>query len=102
MTGRAAAGRVEVATRADLRRLGVSVQRSGLAAGAVQLARLLDAAKSASEAATGLRELRMTLGELASLSAATRPLTAEAAPAEVEGDGVDDIAARRAARRSAG
>ncbi len=68
-------GPVEKGTRADLRRLGVSVQQSGLAAAAVRLAKLLDAPKtSATGAATAARELRATL---ASLSARTRPLTAD-------------------------
>lgn len=93
---------VERATRAELRRLGVSVQSSALAAGAVKLARLLDdPAVAASAAAAAMRELRMTLGEVASLSAPTRPGIAGAeAASRSEDDELEQVRRNRERRRS--
>jgi hypothetical protein len=84
-------GPVERATRAELRALGISVQTSILAANAVALARHIDSCRGAVAAAAASAQLRATRAELA----------AEAANAP-ERDVIDDLNARRAARRAAG
>jgi len=93
-------GPVEKATWADLRQRGVSVQQSGLAAAAVRLAKALDdPATSATGAATAARELRAILGELASLSARTRPLTSGAETEQSPPSDLDRIRREREKRR---
>lgn len=83
-------GRIEKATRQQLRRAGVSVQDNGLAALAVTLARTLDEGIGARDAAAVARELRATVTELTKDSAK--------APART---GLDELRARREARRGA-
>jgi hypothetical protein len=83
-------GPVERATRADLRRMGVSVQTSGKAAAAVSLAFQMDAARGGVSAATAAGQLRGLLDDLAKASAAANPA----------GSGIDDLRARREARRT--
>jgi hypothetical protein len=86
------AGPVEKATRAELRKLGRSVQSEGLAALAVSLARQIDTSRGAVAAAAAAGQLRVILADLRAASAREMP----------ERDAVDDIAADElAARRSA-
>jgi hypothetical protein len=93
-------GPIEAGVRRDLDRLTPAIKESALAAVALQLAReldgtapeddqLLDGPKVWLDAA---KELRAVLVELN----ATKPLAKDA-----EGDGVDQLAARRASRRGA-
>jgi hypothetical protein len=84
-------GPVERATRAELRALNVSVQTSILAANAVSLARQIDGSPGAVAAAAASLQLRLTRADL----------VAEAAE-QPERDVIDDLNARRAARRAAG
>jgi len=84
-------GPVERATRAELRALKVSVQTSILAASAVALARQIDATPGAVAAAAASLQLRLTRAELI-----------EEAERRPERDVIDDLNARRAARRAAG
>lgn len=78
---------VEAATRADLGKLAPVVQRSALASLALRLAVVLDGEPSSSTPAVA-RELRLTLERLL-------------LDVPAEGDGVDDLIARREARRGA-
>ena len=84
-------GPVERATRAELRALRISVQTSILAANAVALARHIDSCRGAVAAAQASAQLRQTRAELIA-EAEKRP----------EQDILDDLNARRAARRAAG
>ena len=83
-------GRVEAATRAQLREAGVSVRTSGVAATAVALARTLDGEPGARDAAAVARELR---GHLADLTKDAAPKTTSS---------LDELRKRRDARRGAG
>ena len=84
-------GPVERAVRAELRSLKVSVQADGSAALAVSLARQIDTARGAVAAAAAAGQLRMLLADLRQV-AAQQP----------ERDVIDDLNARRAAKRAAG
>jgi hypothetical protein len=85
------AGKIELAVRRDLRALDSQARRSGLAEAALELARRLDVREVADrDAATLARELRATLTELRMVR-----------PATPEKDNVDELNARRAARRGA-
>ncbi|MFF2650379.1 hypothetical protein [Streptomyces sp. NPDC058045] len=81
-------GEVSDAVRAEISALGVEPTAPGLAAAAVTLAEHLDAARGPTGAANVARELRMVVGELRDL-----------APMTQEGDALDDLTARREARR---
>jgi hypothetical protein len=83
------AGPVERATRSELRKLGASVQARGNAALAVSLARQIDSARGAVAAAAAAAQLRAILADFAA-EAAERP----------ERDVIDDLNARRAAKRA--
>lgn len=91
MSERRQQGPVERATRAELRAMKVSVQTSILAASAVSLARQIDGSRGAVAAAAASFQLRQTRAELIA-DAEKRP----------ERDAIDDINARRAAKRAAG
>lgn len=91
MPSSAKPGPVERATRAELRSLKASVQTSALAALAVALARQIDESRGAVAAAAASLQLRETRAALVR--------EAETRPAE---DVIDDLNARRAAKRSAG
>ncbi|MGW7435701.1 hypothetical protein [Streptomyces sp. NPDC054849] len=80
----------EAATLKEIAELGVAEIAPGLAALAIILARHLDESDAATSAAVVGRELRATLDKLRAV-----------APGKAEGDGVDDLSARRAARRGA-
>jgi hypothetical protein len=88
-------GAVERAVRRDLRRVDKEIRGSALAAGAIRVAQLLDAEpedtseKRMQAAAQALRQLQAAMGEL--MRHASRETT----------DGIDDLRARRAARRAA-
>lgn len=82
-------GPVERATRAELRELGISVQKSASAAAAVAMARHIDTARGGVAAATATRELRAAMEELHKVVAAR--------PTE---DPLADLRARRDARRT--
>lgn len=85
------AGKVESAVRRDLRSLDAGVRRSGLAESALALARRMDdPEQSDRDAATVARELRSTMAALRAVR-----------PAVQRKDKVDEVAARRAARRGA-
>jgi hypothetical protein len=84
-------GPVERAARAELRALRISVQTSILAANAVSLARQIDVSRGAVAAAAASLQLRQTRADLIA--------EAERQP---ERDVIDDLNARRAARRAAG
>ncbi|MFD0353503.1 hypothetical protein ACFVHW_07100 [Streptomyces sp. NPDC127110] len=80
----------ETATRDEIIALGVTTIAPGLCALAITLAQHLDGADAATTAAVVGRELRATLDKLRLV-----------APGKAEEDGLDDLAARRAARRGA-
>jgi len=84
-------GPVQRAVRAELRSLHVSVQSDGSAALAVSLARQIDTARGAVAAAAAAGQLRQLLADLRHV-AALQP----------ERDVIDDLNARRAAKRAAG
>lgn len=84
-------GPVERATRAELRQLGVSVQVSILAATALSLAKQIDRTPGAVAAAAAALQLRQTRADLVA--------EAEKRPKQ---DVLDDLNARRAAKRAAG
>lgn len=90
-TGTRGAGPVERAVRAEFRSLRVSIQSDGSAALAVSLARQIDTARGAVAAAAAAGQLRQILIDLRQ-AAGERP----------ERDVIDDLNARRAARRAAG
>jgi hypothetical protein len=83
------AGGVERAVRAELRRLRASVATDGSAALSVSLARQIDTARGAVAAAAAAGQLRALLIDLR-LEAEKRP----------ERDVIDDLNARRAAKRA--
>ena len=83
------AGGVEKAVRAELRQLGASVASDGSAALAVSLARQIDVARGAVAAAAAAGQLRALLMDLRA-EAEKRP----------ERDVIDDLNARRAAKRA--
>lgn len=87
-TGR---GAVERATRSELRRLKVSVQDSILAANAVSLAHQIDQSRGAVAAAAASLQLRQTRADIIA-ELEKRP----------QADVLDDLNARRAAKRAAG
>jgi hypothetical protein len=91
MTGRRVPGSVEKAVRAELRRLRASVATDGSAALAVSLARQIDTARGAVAAAAAAGQLRALLMDVRQV-AADQP----------ERDVIDDLNARRAAKRAAG
>ena len=80
---------VERAVRAELRRLGSSVQSEGLPALAVALARQIDTSRGAVAAAAAAAQLRLILADVE--KSAVRP----------EKDAIDEVNARRAVRRAA-
>jgi hypothetical protein len=84
-------GPVQRAVRAELRRLRASVASDGSAALAVSLARQIDTARGAVAAAAAAGQLRQLLIDLRHV-AAQQP----------ERDVIDDLNARRAAKRAAG
>jgi hypothetical protein len=84
-----AAGPVERAARAELRKLGSSVQSDTSAALAVSLARQIDTSRGAVAAAAAAAQLRLLLADLRA-AAAEKP----------QEDGIDELRARRA--RAAG
>jgi hypothetical protein len=79
------AGGVERATRAEVGRMGFSVQSDAAAALAVSLARQIDASKGAVAAAAAAAQLRLLLDDLRK-AAAEKPAK----------DGIDELRARRA------
>jgi hypothetical protein len=88
-------GPVEAAVRKDLRRLPAGSRGGALAASALALARLLDevepgvtADKRMAAAAQAARELRSTMGDLLKDAPTAR-------------SGIDDLRARRQARKAA-
>lgn len=83
-------GGAEDATRQEIDDLKVEDVAPGMTAIALSLAAALDATDAPTSAAVVARELRATLLELRKV-----------APPAVEGDALDDLAARRAARRGA-
>lgn len=84
-------GPVERAVRSEFRSLSVSVQRDGSAALAVSLARQIDTSRGAVAAAAAAAQLRALLADLR-----------HAAADQPERDVIDDLNARRAAKRAAG
>jgi hypothetical protein len=82
---------VEKATRAELRKLGCSVQSDSMAALAVSLARQIDSSKGAVAAAASAAQLRLIVADLRALADAARP----------ERDAVDDVANDELASRRA-
>lgn len=83
-------GPVEQGVTADVERLGLAPETSGLAATALVLARALDEADGAREAAVVGRELRAVLAQMG----------VNSAPAPRK-DMVDELRSRRADRRKA-
>lgn len=81
---------VEDGTRDEIAQLGVGEIAPGLADLAIQLAQAIDESDAPTAIAVAARELRSTLADLRKL-----------APAQTEGDALDDLAARRAQRRGA-
>ncbi len=90
MVDRSVQGPVEKATRAELRRLGASVQAESLPAAAVALARQIDVARGGMAAAAVAAQLRLIIADVA--KSAVRP----------EKDAIDELNARRAKRRDTG
>lgn len=91
MSERKPQGTVEKATRAELRRLRVSVASEGLAALAVALARQIDTARGAVAAAAAAAQLRLILADLMKV----------AADRSTDRDPIDDLAADELASRRA-
>jgi len=89
VTERSPQGPVERATRAELRKLGASVQSESLPATAVALARQIDSAKGGMSAAAVAAQLRLIVADVA--RSAVRP----------EKDAIDELNARRAVKRTA-
>jgi hypothetical protein len=84
-------GAVTDGIRAEIAQLRVEDEAPGLAELAESLARSVDASEDAPSArAMAAKELRAVMGELRKLALARE-----------EGDALDDLAARRAARRGA-
>lgn len=88
------AGPVERAVRAELRKLGCSVQTEALAALAVSLGRQIDTSRGAVAAAAAAAQLRVILADLRSVAAADRPKRSA-----IDDLGADELAARRSAAR---
>jgi hypothetical protein len=86
------AGPVERATRAELRKLGCSVQADASAALAVSLARQIDTSRGAVAAAAAAAQLRLLLADLRSAAADARPKRSQ-----IDVIRADELAARRAA-----
>jgi len=84
-------GPVERAVRSELRSLKVSVQSDGSAAVAVSMTRQIDTARGAVADAASAGQLRALLTDLR-----------QAAEKRPERDVIDDLNARRAAKRAAG
>ena len=82
---------MERATRAELRRMKISVTDSILAATAVSLARQIDGSRGAVAAAAASLQLRQTRADLI-----------EEAERRPQRDVIDDLNARRAAKRASG
>jgi hypothetical protein len=80
-------GPVEKATRAELRRLGCSVQTESMPATAVALARQIDAAKGGTSAADVAAQLRLIMADV--VKSAVRP----------DKDAIDELNARPAVLR---
>jgi hypothetical protein len=89
-TERKPVGGVERATRSQLRRLGCSVQSEGLGALAVSLAQQIDTSRGAVAAAAAAAQLRLILADITAASV-VRP----------DKDTLDELNAKRAARRAA-
>ena len=85
-------GRVEKATRAELRKLGFSIQTDASAALAVSLAGQIDTSRGAVAAAAAAAQLRLLLADLRSASADARPKRSK-----VDEIRADELAARRSA-----
>lgn len=85
---------VEAATRRELDKMRADELSPALYALALSDAALIDASSAARDKASLSKELREVRAELVELHAAR-------VAAEGEGDGVDDLESRRAARRSA-
>jgi hypothetical protein len=85
-------GRVERAVRAELRKLGCSVQNDGSAALAVSLACQIDISRGAVAAAAAAAQLRLLLADLRAWAASERPKRSA-----VDDIHADELAARRAA-----
>lgn len=81
-------GGVERATRAELRKLGMSIQTRGNAALAVALAQQIDTARGAVAAAAAAAQLRGILDDLAAEAEQKRP----------ERNALDDLRERRYGR----
>jgi hypothetical protein len=97
MAARRKRGPIEAAT---LRSIDPILRKGGLAMMALDLARTLDERDpSASAQAAVARELRVALSELASLDARVVPEGAKETT-KPEGDKVDELKRRRAARRA--
>ena len=86
------AGRVEKATRAELRKLGWSVQSDASAALAVSLACQIDTSRGAVAAAAAAAQLRLLLADLRGAAADARPKRSK-----VDEIRADELAARRTA-----
>lgn len=85
-------GPVEKASRAELRKLGASVQSDASAALAVSLARQIDTSRGAVAAAAAAAQLRLLLADLRTAAAQNRPVRTK-----VDDLRRDELAARRAA-----
>lgn len=85
-------GRVEKATRAELRKLGFSMQSDASAALAVSLACQIDTSRGAVAAAAAAAQLRLLLADLRTAAAENRPVRTK-----VDDIRADELAARRAA-----
>jgi hypothetical protein len=83
-------GNVERAVRAELRRLGCSVQSDGSAALAVAMAKQIDGARGAVAAAAAAGQLRVLLDDLRKVAAETRPQRTR-----IDDLRTDELAARR-------
>ncbi|MFB6626502.1 MULTISPECIES: hypothetical protein [unclassified Streptomyces] len=80
-------GVVTAATIAELSDLGVRPDANASAAAAIQLARLLDAAVDAKDAASAARELRQAMHTVRGM-----------APPKSKGDKIDELESRRSRR----
>jgi hypothetical protein len=83
---------VERAVRAELRKLGCSVQTDGSAALAVSLAKQIDTSRGAVAAAAAAAQLRLLLADLRSAAASARPQRSR-----IDDLRADELAARRSA-----
>ncbi|MFD9047676.1 hypothetical protein [Streptomyces zaomyceticus] len=80
-------GAVTAATTAELSELGVSPELNASAAAAIHLARLLDSAVDAKDAASAARELRQAMHTVRGM-----------APPKSKGDKIDELESRRSRR----